>query len=258
MSDDTRIPWFTGRTGEDHPCTLYCFPHSGSSAGEYIRLFHPLRTRFAVRVLQLPGRGVRLDEPELLDMKTLAAAVADGHDFTAPYVFLGHSLGALTAHEVTGRLLDRGAPAPLRLIASGSPAPHLPPLKEPARHLPDRELAALLGRQHSPLPAEILADPEVLRLSLRAFRADLTVLETRMPSPVPDTPWPVPVTALRGRDDYVPEEHARQWAAHTARFTHRQVPGGHFPFRDDAEAYRAAVDALVTEAVHDYQEGRKR
>lgn len=116
-------------------------------------------------------------------MKTLAAAVADAHDFAAPYVFLGHSLGALTAHEVTGLLLDRGAPAPLHLIASGSPAPHLPPLKEPARHLPDRELAALLGRQHSPLPAEILADPEVLRLSLRAFRADLTVLETREPSP---------------------------------------------------------------------------
>jgi medium-chain acyl-[acyl-carrier-protein] hydrolase len=258
MSDNTRIPWFTGRTGENHPCTLYCFPHSGGSAGEYIRLFRSLRTRFAVRVLQLPGRGVRLDEPELLDMKTLAAAVADEHDFTAPYVFLGHSLGALTAHEVTGRLLDLGASAPLRLIASGSPAPHLPHLKETARHLPDRELAALLGRQHSPLPAEILADPEVLRLSLRAFRADLTILETRAPSPVPDAPWPVPVTALRGRDDYVPEEHARQWAAHTTRFAHREVPGGHFPFRDDAEAYRAAVDALVTEAVHDYQEERNR
>ena len=42
------------------------------------------------------------------------------------------------------------------------------------------------------------------------------------------------------------------------RFAHRRVPGGHFPFRDDAEAYRAAVDALVTEAVHDYQEERNR
>ncbi|MEU2221650.1 hypothetical protein [Streptomyces sp. NPDC018347] len=67
----------------------------------------------------------------------------------------------------------------------------------------------------------------------------------------------MPVTALRGRNDYVPEEHARQWSAHTARFTHRQV-GSHFPFRDDVAAYCAAVDVLMTEAVHAYQEERNR
>ncbi|WP_331748112.1 alpha/beta fold hydrolase (plasmid) [Streptomyces chartreusis] len=256
MTDSMTIPWFSGRSSEAGLCTLYCFPHSGSSAGEYIRLLQPLRTRLAIRVLQLPGRGIRLDEPEFLGMKSLAAAVADGHDFAAPYAFLGHSLGALTAYEVTSQLLDRGAPAPVSLIVSGSPAPHLPYLRGAARHLPDCDLAALLGEQYSPLSRELAGDPEVLHLSLQAFRADLIILETRAPSPVPTPPWPVSITALRGEDDYVPEAHACQWSAHTVHFARRQVPGGHFPFRDDAASYCAAVDAIVAEAMHDSLKGQ--
>ncbi len=49
--------------------------------------------------LELPGRGMRMDEPLQRDIKALAAQLADEicHDLSGPYALFGHSLGGLLA-----------------------------------------------------------------------------------------------------------------------------------------------------------------
>ena len=70
---------------------------------------------------QMPGREERFVEPPLRDLDTvlrhLAAAIEPLLD--RPFVFFGHSLGALIAYELTQLLRARGRPMPAH-IARGN------------------------------------------------------------------------------------------------------------------------------------------
>src|SRR5207244_4092701 len=107
------------------PMRLFCLPYSGASATAYARWRRRLPASIEVRPVEWPGRGMRLDEPLMTDPHRLAEKLAGEirPALDRPYALFGHSLGALIAVELAHALLDRGAPAPLVLYASGSEAP---------------------------------------------------------------------------------------------------------------------------------------
>lgn len=232
MSAGPGSPWLLCRHRRpDAPVRLYCFPHSGGSAGEFLLWADDL-PGVEVWGVQLPGRGGRLDEEPHTAMPELVAALADGAAFAPPYAFFGHSLGATVAYELTLALRERGRPLPAVLYASAHEAPQL---RHPDRALPllaDRALFDAVREQFGPVPAELLDDPDWRSLVLGPLRADLTVVAGYEPTPA--APLDLPVVALGGTDDAgVSRADLAGWAACTrAAFDLRMFAGGHFYLRE--------------------------
>ncbi|QGV82954.1 thioesterase [Streptomyces ficellus] len=210
---------------------LHCFAHGGGSAAEYLRWARDLRNA-EVHAVQLPGRGSRTAEPVITSMDTLVESfLAAGPPLREPFVFFGHSFGALLAFEVTRALRTAGQPLPAHLVVSGYPAPHLPRAASRLHLLGDRELMEAVSGLHGGIPEEVMACEELVTLAARALRADYQILETYAHRP--QEPLPVPVTVLGGTEDRVTPEQLDAWRELTdAEVTVRQFTGGHFYLRD--------------------------
>ncbi|MFI1568173.1 thioesterase II family protein [Streptomyces sp. NPDC020490] len=238
--------WLLSAAPRAAACDLYCFPHGGGTAAEYLRWARDLRSA-RVHAVQLPGRMPRLDETVPGSMRELVEAfVAQAPLATGPFVFFGHSLGALFAYEVTRALATAGRPLPGRLVVSGFRAPHLPHPATLVHRLPDDELLDTVSRLHGGLPEEVLASAELRKMAAGALRADYRILETYVWHP--GDPLPVPLTVFGGEDDRITADELEAWGEHTAAGTSvRRFPGGHFYLRErPAPVQRALAAALAT------------
>ena len=229
---------------------LFCFPHAGGGAAAYRPWSHRLAGSLDVCAVQLPGRANRLDERPLESMQLLVERLAlelRPH-LDMPFAFFGHSMGAVVAIEVCRALASCGAPMPVQLFVSGRRPPGMPDPNPPLRHLSDADFLSEIQRRYAAIPAEVASEPEVLSLLLPALRADITALETYVPTI--REPLDCPILAFGGADDpLTPRAHLEEWGRHTRRtFEVRMFPGGHFYL----DACRDAVLATVgqTLALH--------
>ncbi|MFE2959963.1 thioesterase II family protein [Nocardia tengchongensis] len=81
---------------------LFCFHHAGGGASGYRTWQRALGPHTAVRPVLLPGRERRSGEARFDDLEPLIADLdvqLDEH-LTEPYVFFGHSMGALLAYRL--------------------------------------------------------------------------------------------------------------------------------------------------------------
>jgi surfactin synthase thioesterase subunit len=222
---------------------LYCFPHAGGSAAEFLRWDVHL-PEAEIWGVHLPGRGGRLAEPAFTDVAACVEALVASATFQPPFVFFGHSLGALLAYETARLLRERGRPEPERLLLSAKAAPHHQHLDPPVRDLAGKELLAEVGRRYGGLPPELAANPDLVDLMLPACRGDFAMVETYRHRPGP--PLACPITILGGDADPVPRQHLAGWCGYTTEEVEfRMFPGGHFYFREQWEA----VSEVVREAL---------
>jgi phthiocerol/phenolphthiocerol synthesis type-I polyketide synthase E len=226
---------------------MYCFPHSGGSPGEYMAWADDLPD-VELWGVQPPGRGSRAAEPAFTSMPELVAAVLAEVDFAAPFVFFGHSLGALVAYETAVALRAAGRPGPVQLWLSGTRAPHLHRPDRGLHRLHGRELAEAVGQEYGSISPDLLAAPDLLEMLLPVLQADLAIVggyEARSRPPLD-----CPITVLGGAEDRERGDLLTAWRDHTtAAFEVLTFPGGHFYFREQrddvlrhlAERARAAV-----------------
>lgn len=213
------------------PMRLYCLPHSGGSAGEFL-FWSDVLADVEVWGIQLPGHGNRRLEPPLTTMTHVVAAIADSVRLEPPYALFGHSLGAAIGYELTLALRARGRPLPERLYLSSREPPHLHRPDPGLLRLTDDDLLAELGRQYADIPDELRDDPDWRALVLDSLRADLGVIASYQPSEM--APLPCPIVAMGGSGDpTVSEDDLRAWGSYgTEGFEIRMFPGGHFYFRE--------------------------
>lgn len=214
--------------GADHkPIDLICLPYAGGSARVFADWVPYLPDWIEVRPLELPGRGVRFDEPPHTTMEPLVAELRDTVLSGPPrrYAVFGHSLGAMLGHELVRTLQQRGRPAE-RLYVAGAGAPHVP-CRKPAYHLGKDEFWAHLV-QLGGTPPEILANEELMELLLPVLRADFTLADTYQGMSGPDVACPV--TAIAGEEDQdAPPADVAAWRRYAPRgFAFHVLPGGHF------------------------------
>lgn len=234
-------------TGPPRPgaLRLYCFPHAGGSPVEYLSWAEHLPAA-ELHVVQLPGRGSRLREPDATDIDALVAGFLADVPLTEPYAFFGHSLGALLAYEITRALRDAGRRLPEDLVVSAFPAPHCARRSAQLHTLPDDLLLGAVARLHGGIPPEILSSPRLGALVARPLRADLRLAERH--SHLPGVPLPVPVTVFAGDRDHVTVSHLAAWQQHTTEpIAVRTFPGGHFYFRDDVRALKCLDEILAAD-----------
>jgi acyl transferase domain-containing protein/surfactin synthase thioesterase subunit len=214
----------------DPVCRLYCFPHSGGAAGEYLRWADAL-PEVEVWGVNLPGRGGRLAEPAHRSMTELARGVTEGITFDPPFVLFGHSFGTLLGYHVAQQLRAHGGAQPELLVLSGYPPPHLPRAVPPISTLPDAELLRRLDDHYGGVPRQLREDPDTAALVLPGLRADLAILEEYADPRLP--PLDTPLVIVAGDRDPVGTDQLGQWDRHTTGGCRVQLlPGDHFYFRD--------------------------
>ncbi|MBA6130704.1 MULTISPECIES: alpha/beta fold hydrolase [Pseudomonas] len=227
---------------------LLCLPYSGASAMVYSRWRRKLPSWVQVRPVELPGRGARMAEPLHTDMQALARQLASEQRLAAnaPYALLGHSLGALLAFELAHELQALGCPAPLALFACGTAAPtrredydgrHW---REPKT---DAELISEL-RELQGTPEEVLANAELMSLTLPTLRADFLLCGTYAYRQRPALSCPLHV--LAGTDDRANDEQLRAWGKEThGEFSLQMFPGGHFFIHEHEDRVLDALTASL-------------
>jgi medium-chain acyl-[acyl-carrier-protein] hydrolase len=222
--------WFAplkpGATGN---MRLFCFPYAGGSSNIYREWPKYLPPNVEVWVAKLPGRDNRLKETPYTDLATLADAFAQAmvSYLDKPFVFFGHSMGAMLSYELSRLLRSRRGVEPAHLIVSARRAPQLPDTAQPTYNLPDAEFIEEVRRLNG-TPKEVLEHAELMQMVLPLLRADFSVCETYTHTPGPTLECPL--TVLGGIQDVdISREHLEAWRELTrGPFSLRILPGEHF------------------------------
>jgi surfactin synthase thioesterase subunit len=221
---------------------MFCFPYAGGGASAYRGWAAAMPPDLEVCPVQLPGRESRLREPAYERPEPLVLALAEvlQPHLDLPFVFFGHSMGALISFELARELRRRGGPMPLHLFVSARRAPQLPAREEPIHDLPEPEFVAKL-RELNGTPEEVLQHAELMRLLMPVLRADFAVNEAYTFQP--EEPFAAGISAFGGLgDEEVKREDLALWSEHTrGPFRLRMLPGDHF--------FLHAGRDLVTESV---------
>lgn len=157
---------------------LFCFPYAGGNAG----LFEPWGSAFEgvdVVAVQLPGRSSRFTEKPLESMDEIVTQlIVELRCFRdLPFVFFGHSNGALICFELARELQRRGIDGLKHIILSAKRAPHLPRLRPTTYDLPYDDFIEEL-RSINGTPEAMLNTKELMDLFVPILRADFKVGET--------------------------------------------------------------------------------
>ncbi|MEV0373371.1 alpha/beta fold hydrolase [Streptomyces sp. NPDC050636] len=205
---------------------LVCLPHAGGSASFFLPVAAALSPDVDVLAIQYPGRQDRRAEQPIDDLAILADHLHGviRRQPQLPLAFLGHSLGAALAFEVTRRLEADGL-SPVRLFASGRRAPST--FRDETAHRSDATILAEV-RRLSGTASALLDDEEMMRAALPALRADYKAAETYRcePGAVVDSP----ITVLTGDSDpKTTLDEAKAWGQHTTGSLDLRVfTGAHF------------------------------
>ncbi|MGC4804629.1 thioesterase II family protein [Micromonospora sp. DT233] len=206
-------------------CTLICLPHAGGNATAFRDWPAHLDEDVALAAACYPGRLGRYREPAARTIAELAGPLAEavGH-VPGPVVLLGHSMGAVVAHEITARLEAAGRP-PRLLVVSGREAPHL--VERASGPADDADLLAQC-RALGGIPDEALEDAELRELVLAPLRADTALLDAYATASAPSIG--TPILAYLGVDDpgCTPAQIDGWSALTTGPFRRRLLAGDHF------------------------------
>lgn len=223
----------------DAAVRLVCFPPAGAGATAYASWPRYLPEDVEVHAVQAPGREDRANEAPLTTVDLLMDALLPELRRQAagrPFVFYGHSMGALLAFEAARRAEAQWPHGPVLLAVAGAPAPDRWG-RSSLRLLPDNRLLEYLAWLDE---AGSVLDDRVARSMLPVLRADIAVCENHTHAGGP--PLRCPIAAFTGaRDPSVDAAAVARWGITSVGFHTRALPGSHaFP-----ETSRAAMlDAL--------------
>ncbi len=158
---------------------LFCFPYAGGSAQVFADWSSHLPAGIDLFAIQAPGRGRRFSETPIACLKQKVQALqAEIKPYTdVPFIFVGHSNGALLAFELARALQKTGHDQLKHIVLSAKRAPHLPKIKEPIHHLPQAEFINKL-KEYDFTPDEVLQNDELMELFSPMLRADFSLSET--------------------------------------------------------------------------------
>ncbi|MEK7358625.1 MAG: alpha/beta fold hydrolase [Bdellovibrionota bacterium] len=238
MSEKTLI----GRKEHADPrLNLYVFPHSGGMPGMYLQ-WKRLLPKVNVFGAQYPGRGSRISEPSLESIPEIVDDCLRGEQFEAPYILMGHSLGAIVAYEVSVRLAP--TQKPLALIVSAMSSPEFRVIEAGADTMAEAQLIDEIAKMNPTIRADLEAAPELKDIFLRTLRADMTAADRYRQTP--RAPLDVPIVFLGGKSDAIPEQEREGWRAYSASsFESYLFEGGHFYFNEDRAAFFAKLNEVI-------------
>jgi len=223
-------PWLMPFSREGNGrLNLFFFPHAGGGASAFYQWSRVLPANISSYAIQLPGRETRLREPLHRQVPSLITSLAKALQpfLNKPFIFWGHSMGALLGFELTRHLHQHGMNMPRQLLVSGYNAPHVPYADPHIHHLPTADFMTAVQELNG-TPEVVLQDVELRNLVLPILRADFQLVETYTYHD--SDPLPCPITVLDGAsDEKTNEADLQAWQKQSTQplemFT---FPGDHF------------------------------
>jgi medium-chain acyl-[acyl-carrier-protein] hydrolase len=228
---------------------LFCFPYAGAGASIFRTWIGQLPS-IEVFLIQPPGRETRLREPCFTKLDSFIRAFLPEllPYLDCPFVFFGHSMGALISFEVVRQLRRSRHLTPLHLFVSGRQAPQLPELDPPMHQLPRAEFLRGL-RSYDGTPESVLQNQDLMDLFLPILRADFSIIETYTYRA--EVPLSCPISAFGGiQDSKVTLDRLGAWQDQTSSsFSLKMFPGGHFYLNHQSESLLATIMAVLEKII---------
>jgi len=228
---------------------LFCFPYAGGGPYIFQKWSKWLPEHVGLYAVHLPGRGTRIWCPPVGKLHLIVAAVVKALQplQDIPFVFFGHSMGALLAFETARALRRQCSCEPRLLLVSACRPPSMIEQRERICNLSDEAFIQKI-KDLGGTPPEVLENKELLEILLPTLRADFSVIDTyRYESAAPLI---CPIAVISGAQDH----HAcgpimagwNQETSHTPLFY--EIQGGHFFIHTaDAELQRIIVSKVGLE-----------
>lgn len=213
---------------------LVIFPFSGGTAEYYHRW--KISEDIGLIPIQLPGRSNRLSDAPLDSMVKLMEELLPlvQEIKNKPFIFYGHSLGALISLTLSKYLKKKKCQGPKALFVSG--------YHSPKRNLNCKKLSQLSDsclieelKKIGGTPEEIINDSELMQLCLPSIRADIKLGETY--TYLDEGPLNFPITVFNGKDDHLLDRSTMtDWIDETERECSLIfLNGGHFFHKDHSQ-----------------------
>ena len=229
---------------------LLCLPYAGGGTHFFRDWPTHLPPWVEVWVTQLPGRERRLREPPVANLQKLVGEIVEAllAHRDLPFVFFGHSMGALLVFEIARQLRRQRGPSPIQLIVSGHRAPQLPEPDPPIHQLPKEEFLEEV-RRYNGIPEEVVQSKELLEIVLPALQADFTACETA--EYIDEPPLACAISAYGGLEDpKVDRVSLEAWRDQTeGDFVLRLVPGDHFYIANNQKLFFELLTRELSDAM---------
>lgn len=229
---------------------LICFSFEGGKPDYFHSWVPHLREGIELLAIQLPGRGSREEENPFTSVSVvidnLLANLASYFD--KPFIFFGHSLGAILAYELTNQLAHLGRTMPKRLIVSGCQAPSdQGNYFRKISQLDDQDFFEDLMNEDCISPWLISA-PEEVGQALTYIRADYEMRESYRPDVL--QVFNIPVDVFAGSRDVIPLGNLLEWQKVSRFPVHVCVfKGDHFFIEEDKKSVLNHVNELFDEVI---------
>lgn len=212
------------------PIRIYFLPFAGGSSYSFTNFAPLFSSEFEFRTLEVPGRGTRITENLLTDANDLCEDFfhqlqSDGA-FTMPYVFYGHSMGALLGFLLLRKIRSEKLPLPLHFYASGRGGPSYPDWREKYHQLSDADFKQKL-KELGGSPKEVLEHDSLMAFFLPILRADFQLVESYVYTR--EEVFDLPITVFIGESDEATYPEAEAWQQETVQpIAIHVLPGDHF------------------------------
>ena len=233
---------------------LFCLPYAGGSMRLFKNWDRGLPGFVDLCPIELPGRGVRFDEPLCTNVDALVEDVLETAKdrLDRPVALFGYSFGALLAFETARRLAELDVDLTCLAVAAFRP-PGSPAREDAASFLPD-ELFRQRLRDFNGTPRELLDNEELMELMLPIIKADFWVADTYVYRPGPPLACPIVAFGSDG-DPEVDADEMLGWGRYTDReFSFHRMPGDHFFVNTHQELLLKELSAELTARRPRYEE----
>lgn len=231
---------------------IICFPHAGANSTAFFAMKKMLPASFNLQVLEYPGHGKYFKMPLMKRFQSLVDfLVGEVQPFLQPpFVFLGHSMGALVSFEVARKLRELNRPMPDYLLVSGRYAPQKESNAVQLSRLPDDQFSYVLHQLYQGIPETIRTDENLMKVFIPILKADFAVLEDYQY--VEKSPLSCKIIAIAGNQDrVVNEDQLNEWSKQTSSdFKKFIIPGDHFSIIADPAAYIQIITQQISSFSH--------
>ncbi|MEM1002742.1 MAG: thioesterase domain-containing protein [Bacteroidota bacterium] len=214
---------------------LFCFPYAGGSGAVFNSWKPHLDKNITLYPVEMAGRGKRINEEPYHNIEEAVDDIFESISSElqqAPFMFFGHSLGALISYELALKLRKLHFPQPLHLFFSGKGAPHIDSEDEKKYHLmKDDEFRTEVLRLGG-TPPEFFDHPELLELFVPLLKNDFRIAENYFHKG-DVVPFDQNITVFLGKHDNLTEEQCNKWKEFTNKGCNiHHFEGGHFFLHD--------------------------